>query len=435
MTKASENKKLYDILRKVKIFQHVPQNVIEGMAGKMSITDFKKNEAVFKKGDIGDCIYVIISGNVKLHEQEMTIAEMTAGDFFGEFSLLDNEPRSLSVTCTEPSMLAALYQKDFYMVLKEHPESIKDIIEALIKRIREQNNKIFAYLKNREKELEAEVNKKTYDLQTNNAELSFMVEKLKQTQQQLVMKETLASLGQLTAGIAHTLKNPLNFVNNFSLISSDLITEASRTNNENERNELLQNLKINIEKIHQHGIRANTIVENMLQHSASGTSEKQLVNLNELTDEIASIALHTYKSNNHGFECEILKEYAADIPSVNASTKEISRVILNLLNNAFYAVDKKKKMNSIDSSYTPTVKVTTYLENNTAIISIADNGAGIPLEIREKIFEPFFTTKPSGQANGLGLSMSNEIVKMYGGEVKLNNESRTGAEFQIFIPI
>ncbi|HKR03134.1 MAG TPA: ATP-binding protein [Bacteroidia bacterium] len=436
MPKHIKNADFLNILKKVKIFSHIPSEIVERLAQKMDVINYKAEEPVFRKGDQGDCIYIIVEGKVKLHEQEMVIAEMSATDFFGEFSLLDNEPRSLSVTCTMPSKLASLNRSDFYLVLKEHPESIKNIIEALIKRIREQNNKIFTYLKNREKELEEEVSKKTADLRANNAELSLTLEKLKQTQQQLVMKEMLASMGQLTAGIAHTLKNPLNFVNNFSQVSLDLISEVTKTSDETEKNELLNDLKINIEKINAHGKRANGIVENMLQHSTRRAGEKHQVNLNELTEEIVSIAFHNYRSNNLRFACDIKKVFAPGMPEVFVSTKEISRVLLNILNNAFYAIEEKRKeeLKNRNYVYSPIVIITTYCEDDYVVISVKDNGQGIPGDIKERIFEPFFTTKPTELGNGLGLSMSNEIVKMYGGEIKLSNTYDEGAEFLIFLP-
>jgi len=434
MSSKTESPDLAKVLRNVKIFYHIPDEVINLLAKKMVVSVYNSGQPVFSKGEIGDYIYVIVTGNVKLHEQEMVIAEMGKGDFFGEFSLLDNEPRSLSVTCTMPSTLAALHRNDFYLVLKEHPDTIRDIIEALIKRIKDQNNKIFSYLKNREKELEELVATKTTELRQNNEELSYALARLKSTQQQLVMKEMLASLGQLTAGIAHTLKNPLNFINNFSLISFELMNDISKTTDEAERNELIQTLKTNIEKVYTHGKRANSIVENMLQHSTTGAGEKQHVNLNELAEEIVTIANQHYKANNPGFSCEIKKNYEIDLPFVNVSPKEISRVLLNLLNNAFYAVEDMRNKSSGGNGYIPTVEVRTEARNKHVILTVKDNGEGIPAEIKEKIFEPFFTTKPSGQSNGLGLSMSNEIVKLYGGEVKLESEVGKGAQFSIFFP-
>jgi len=426
---------LADILKNVRIFYHIPPEVIGLLAKKMTVSDFSPGQPVFIKGEIGDHIYVIVSGKVKLHEQEMVIAEMSQGDFFGEFSLLDNEPRSLSVTCTEPSKLAALHRNDFYKVLKEHPDTIKDIIEALIKRIKDQNNKIFNYLKTREKELEDQVSLKTAELRENNKELSETLDKLKKTQQQLVMKEMLAGLGQLTAGIAHTLKNPLNFINNFSLISADLLNDIGRSTDESEKKELLQSLKTNIEKVYSHGKRANSIVENMLQHSTAGDGEKQMVNLNEVAEEMISIAYHNYELNTPGFSCEIKRNYTADLPKVNVSTKEISRVMLNLLNNAFYAVNEKSRGKSGNGTFAPCVELATSFNKHHVMISVRDNGTGIPPEIREKIFEPFFTTKPDSHNNGLGLSMSNEIVKLHGGEVRLKSETGKGSEFSILFSL
>ncbi len=425
---------LVEVLRKVKIFNHINPPVLEPLSKKMAVINYEAGQPVFKKGDIGDSLYFIVDGNVKLHEQEMTIAEMKAGDFFGEFSLLDNEPRSLSVTCTVDSKLAALHRNDFYQVMNEHPESTKNIIEALIKRIREQNNKIFNYLKNREAELAREVDKKTADLQFKNTQLFEALEKLKMMQQQLVMKEMLASLGQLTAGIAHTIKNPLNFVHNFAMISAELIGEIITAKTDTERISLLENLKMNLEKINEHGMRANSIVENMLQHSIIGTGEKHLININELTESVAHIAYKTFQSGITGYQCVIKKEFAKGIPDVMISTKEISRVLLNVLNNAFFSTHEKFKDELGKTNYTPEIDVTTKYDGHIISITIKDNGNGVPSELKEKIFEPFFTTKTSLQSNGLGLSMSNEIIKLYNGDIKLTNAGSAGAEFVISFP-
>lgn len=426
---------LQNVLRKVKIFNHIPQDVIIHLSKKMHIKPYANGEEVFKKGDIGDYIYVIVSGSVKLHDQDMTIAEMGENDFFGEFSLLDNEPRSLSVTCTSSSKLAALHRDDFYQVLHDRPESTKNIIEALIKRIREQNNKIFLFLKSREKELAEEVAKKTSDLREKNNELQNTLEKLKVTQQQLVMKEMLASMGQITAGIAHTIKNPLNFVQNFSELCDHIILEINLQKDDHERIELLKDLKLNIEKVNSHARRANGILENMLQHSVIGTAEKHPVDLNELAEVVASIAYKSYQSVTPGFVCEIQKEFDSAIPRVMVSTKEISRVFLNLLNNAFYAVEEKKKENAGIKGFNPVIKLKTLKSNAHVIVSVNDNGTGIAKDLKEKIFEPFFTTKPPAHGNGLGLSMTNEIIKTYGGEIRLKSNPGNGAEFSIYLPV
>lgn len=433
--KLNDEALLQNVLKNVKIFNHVPQDVIQHLSKVMMLKPFAEGEEVFKKGDIGDYIYVIVSGSVKLHDQDMIIAEMKEHDFFGEFSLLDNEPRSLSVTCTAVSTLAALHRNDFYQVLRDRPESTKNIIEALIKRIREQNNKIFGYLKNREQELAEEVSSKTADLRLKNEELSLTLEKLKITQQQLVMKEMLASMGQITAGIAHTIKNPLNFVQNFSELCETIIIEILSQKDETERKELLNDLKVNIEKINLHGKRANSILENMLQHSVIGTAEKHPVDMNELMDVVASIAYKSYQSVMPDFECEIKKEFESTIPRVMISTKEMSRVLLNILNNAFYAVDEKRKTALINGDYAPSILLNTHLSNGHVVVSIKDNGTGIADDLKEKIFEPFFTTKPPIHGNGLGLSMTNEIIKTYGGEIKVKSQTGSGAEFLVYLPV
>ncbi|HKR04608.1 MAG TPA: tetratricopeptide repeat protein, partial [Bacteroidia bacterium] len=234
---------------------------------------------------------------------------------------------------------------------------------------------------------------------------------LRDTQQQLIQAEKLASLGGLTAGIAHEIQNPLNFVNNFSDVSVELVEEIRQTKNEEEKNKIFKDLEDNLSKISFHGKRADSIVQNMLQHSRSGTGEKQLTDINKLCDEFAGLAYHGIKAANPGFNCEIIKSFDKNLPRVNLISQDISRVILNLLNNAFYAV-KEKSQKSPD--FKPSVHLITSSLHHFITIKIKDNGKGISEQDRKKIFEPFFTTKPTGEGTGLGLSISYDIIKSHG---------------------
>ena len=256
---------------------------------------------------------------------------------------------------------------------------------------------------------------------------------LKSTQTQLVQQEKLASLGALTAGIAHEIKNPLNFVNNFSELSAELVDEFIQTTDETERQEIGADLKTNLQKINEHGKRADSIVKNMLQHSRGGSGEKQLTDINQLCDEYFNLAFHGKRATDSNFNCEMVKQLENNLPPINCVVQDISRVVLNLINNAFDAV-RERELEGKTPNYKPSVTLTTQQINNTISISISDNGKGIPLHIQEKIFEPFFTTKPAGQGTGLGLSLSYDIVKAHGGELKVVTNENEGSEFVIMLP-
>ncbi|MCB2219043.1 MAG: hypothetical protein KQI35_01520 [Bacteroidetes bacterium] len=256
---------------------------------------------------------------------------------------------------------------------------------------------------------------------------------LKTTQQQLVHSEKMASLGELTAGIAHEIQNPLNFVNNFSEVSTDLIEELKEELQKGETEEvnaiagdLMQNLK----KISHHGKRASNIVKSMLEHSRTGSGEKQPTDLNALTDEYLRLAYHGLRAKDKSFNADFKLKSDPNLPHVNVVPQDIGRVLLNLINNAFYTVDKKAKQENRD--FKPMVIVGTKKTADKVEIRVADNGDGIPDEIKDKIFQPFFTTKPTGQGTGLGLSMSYDIItKGHGGDLKVETIAGEGTEFII----
>ena len=268
-------------------------------------------------------------------------------------------------------------------------------------------------------------------------QLNSTVNDLKTTQEKLVTQEKLASLGALTAGIAHEIKNPLNFVNNFSDISRELlddIKEELKNKNEKEVVELIEDLNQNLEKINQHGKRADSIVKGMLLHSRGTAGEKILTDVNDLLDQYVALAYHGLRAQNKEFNIAIEKDYDNSLEKVNIVPQDLSRVFLNIINNGCYAAyDKKKK--SSENNFTPTLKVSTKNLNGKFEVRIKDNGNGVPTSVKEQIFNPFFTTKPVGEGTGLGLSLSYEIVtKMHGGELKFESEEGKYAEFIIVIP-
>jgi signal transduction histidine kinase/ligand-binding sensor domain-containing protein len=284
--------------------------------------------------------------------------------------------------------------------------------------------------------LEEKVNHRT-------AQLRKSVDDLKATQAQLVQSEKMASLGELTAGIAHEIQNPLNFVNNFSEVSQELIDEMAEeieNGDLEEVKELSADLKGNLEKITHHGKRADAIVKGMLAHSRSGKGEKSLTDINALAEEYLKLSYHGLRAKDKSFNAEFKTDFDPDLPKINVVPQDIGRVLLNLINNAFQAVNERSK--SEGSDYVPLVTIRTELTaDSQQLIAISDNGPGIPDNIKDKIFQPFFTTKPAGSGTGLGLSLSYDIVKAHGGEITCQSEEgkgllaeQAGTEFIITLP-
>jgi signal transduction histidine kinase len=246
----------------------------------------------------------------------------------------------------------------------------------------------------------------------------------------------MASLGELTAGIAHEIQNPLNFVNNFSDVNTELVDELKAelaTGNTQLATEIADNIKDNEQKINHHGKRADAIVKGMLQHSRSSSGQKEPTDINALSEEYLRLAYHGLKAKDNSFNAITKTDFDNSVGKINIIPQDIGRVVLNLINNAFYAVDEKKKKAGND--YEPTVSVSTKRNNGKVEISVKDNGNGIPQKVLDKIFQPFFTTKPTGQGTGLGLSLSYDIVKAHGGEIKVNTIENEQTEFIITLPI
>ena len=285
--------------------------------------------------------------------------------------------------------------------------------------------------------------------QKANRFLETTLANLKSTQSQLVQSEKMASLGELTAGIAHEIQNPLNFVNNFSEVSNELVGELRIRNEElkiedQEVKELLSDISQNLQKINHHGQRAADIVKGMLQHSRSSNGVKEPTDINALCDEYLRLSYHGLRAKDKSFNATMKTDFDASIGSINIIPQDIGRVVLNLINNAFYAVSadlsvrnevKAEALAKAEANFEPTVWVTTRKESDKVLISVRDNGPGIPEEILNKIFQPFFTTKPTGQGTGLGLSLSYDIIKAHGGELKVETKEGEGSEFFIQLPM
>ena len=281
------------------------------------------------------------------------------------------------------------------------------------------------------------VKRRTVELENINRELETALLNLKSTQAQLIQSEKMASLGELTAGVAHEIQNPLNFVNNFSELNQELIAELDvelEKGNKREARILAINLKENEQKISHHGKRAEAIVKGMLEHSRASSGEKVLTDINYLADEYLRLSYHGMKAKDNNFEAEFETCFDTHLPKVNMVPQEMGRVLLNIINNAFQACgnpDLKIK----NSDFKPQVKIFTKNLGDKIQISIQDNGSGIPDAIKDKIFQPFFTTKPTGQGTGLGLSLSYDIIKAYGGELEVKSKIDEGTIFIIQLPI
>jgi two-component system NtrC family sensor kinase len=277
-------------------------------------------------------------------------------------------------------------------------------------------------------------------LQKEKQNVEQAYEELKSAQAQLVQKEKMASLGELTAGIAHEIQNPLNFVNNFSDVNTELIDEANQEINKGNMEEvktILNNIKENEEKINHHGKRADAIVKNMLQHSRASSGKKEVTDINALCDEYLRLSYHGLRAKDKSFNAKFETNFDESIGKINIIPQDIGRVLVNLINNAFYAASQPSKggLSNSDSNKIPAVWVSTKKDGNKILISVRDNGPGIPESIKEKIFQPFFTTKPTGQGTGLGLSLSYDIVKAHGGEIKVESKEGEGSEFIIQLPV
>jgi two-component system NtrC family sensor kinase len=277
--------------------------------------------------------------------------------------------------------------------------------------------------------------KQKHEIEDQRDQTNKALAELQLTQKQLIQSEKMASLGELTAGIAHEIQNPLNFVNNFSDVNKELIDEMEQEMNKGNLTgvkAIAKDIKDNEEKINHHGKRADAIVKGMLQHSRSSTAVKEAADINKLADEYFRLAYHGLRAKDNSFNATLKTDYDSSIGNVNIIPQDIGRVILNLITNAFYVVNEKKAQQP--NEYDPTVTVSTKKAGDKVLISVKDNGNGIPQKVLDKIFQPFFTTKPTGQGTGLGLSLSYDIVKAHGGELKVETKEGEGSEFIIVLP-
>lgn len=298
--------------------------------------------------------------------------------------------------------------------------------------------------------LEIQVAERTAEITAQKESLEKTLHELKAMQSQLIQSEKMASLGELTAGIAHEIQNPLNFVTNFSELNKELLDELKEELAKGDLEEIrliASDIMANEEKIIHHGKRADAIVKGMLQHSRSSSGVKELTDINELADEYLRLSYHGLRAKDKSFNASMETDLDEAVGTVEVVSQEIGRVILNLVNNAFYAVSERKKQvdeigdSELSSSYKPTLWLSSKRTNKGIEIRVKDNGTGMPDTVKEKIFQPFFTTKPTGLGTGLGLSLSYDIVKVHGGELTVSSQvgdikkgEDSWTEFHIFIP-
>ena len=424
---------LIQALAASRLFRKVSPAMLREIAKKASMTSRPAGETIITKDDVGYTMYFILSGEVKIHDDEELLATLGKGEFFGEMSILDREPRSMSVTTITPCVTASIQRTHFFDILNRYPGMTVELISFISKRLRKLNQFMVEQLRSREKELELLVTQRTNDLERKNKELEEALETVRQSQQQLIMQEKLASLGSLTAGVAHELHNPLNFVNNFTELSLELIEEAIKNGDTNELQTAVQTLKQNLNKTLHHGQRAEGIIKSMIMHSNSGSGKRVPSDINYLCDQSASIVSFGNSQQVTGCSVRIEKQFDERLPEISIVPRDISKVLINLLNNSFYEVSHQWEKHG--EKFEPRVKIKTSQAKNTVTVTILDNGPGVPELYLSRIFEPFFTTKPTGEGVGLGLSISNDIIGAHGGTLKYSRTEDGWTAFKLSLPM
>ncbi len=357
------------------------------------------------------------------------LTQLVANDFYNQWQNYFGNARVLAVI-----WLVAILFSQYRQNKIAEKERIK----------RQQEDEINRAIAARKVELEGLVAERTAELTKQKEELENTLNELKAAQKQLIQSEKMASLGELTAGIAHEIQNPLNFVNNFSEINSELIQEMQQeltSGKMEEVNAIINDIRENEQKIIQHGKRAESIVKGMLLHSRGSSGHKEPTNINDLCDEYLRLSYHGFRAKDKSFNADFELKMDESIPTIHVVPQDIGRVLLNLINNAFYAVNEKLKSGVKD--YKPVVTVSTKQLNKKIEIKVSDNGNGIPDSVMDKIFHPFFSTKPTGQGTGLGLSISYDIVtKGHDGEIRVESlpagesgKEKQGTTFTITLPV
>jgi signal transduction histidine kinase len=417
-----------------------------GQAGKQAIKLWMSSEGIlqppFKAPTTEDELFIQMRKGFELGK-ELHVVEMGGEDLVAHYKYMRTLPVvgdifNAIIEAGHPLpvfqvMHYAYFSKGFLLIITYEPVPDAHIIFKRFAAVFDQTYTRFLDLQQKEEQ--------AFRLKEEKEKLEQTLGELQVTQKQLIQSEKMASLGELTAGIAHEIQNPLNFVNNFSDVSTELVDEMNEEiakGNLEDAKQIAEDLKQNLEKINHHGKRAGDIVKGMLQHSRSSSATKESTDINKLADEYLRLAYHGLRAKDKTFNATMKTEFDETIGNINIIPQDIGRVILNLITNAFYVVNEKQKAKTSmlnAEGYEPTVIVNTSKQNGIIEIKVKDNGNGIPDSIKEKIFQPFFTTKPTGQGTGLGLSLSYDIVKAHGGEIKVTTKENEGTEFIIQLPI
>lgn len=424
------------LLAKTALFKDLPHDILDQLSDTMQELQLPNGAEVIRQGDIGETMYVIVDGKVKVHDKEHTVAELSSGDFMGEMSLIDAAPRSLSVTAISPCHLISLDKKTLFDFIADKPLVTRNLLISLATRLRKLDDTVIAQFRSREKELTQLVEQRTEELREHNDELTTTLEQLQRTQQQLVLREKLASLGEMSAGIAHEIQNPLNFINNFSILSQSLIEDFLTSTDEEEKEEILNDLKGNMEKINHHGKRADSIVRGMLQHNRMDRSVKQLSDINAICTEAMTLSYHSFQARYTDYACGTEFYPDPSLPNIEVYSQELIKVVVNILNNAFYSTREQGKLEAAKNvSFHPRVALTTSMSEGSIWIKVKDNGTGIPEANISKVFQPFFTTKPTGEGTGLGMSISFDMITAHGGTINIESAMPGETIFAIGIPM
>jgi signal transduction histidine kinase/predicted metal-dependent HD superfamily phosphohydrolase len=433
-----ERRNIVHTLENTSLFQNAEPILLKHVAMAIERIHLKAEEPLFRKGDPGESMYIIEEGTLKVHEGSITFAELGPSEYFGEASLIDNSPRSASVSAATDAIILRIGEKDFYSLLVTYPSINRMLMKELINRLRNQNNAVVSEFRNREQKLQELVELRTRQIveekrnvERKSQELEAALKELQDAQHLLIHQEKMASLGQITSGIAHELLNPLNFVNNFSAVSKGLVDELSENTTDEDSQEICRDLNDNLGRIAQHGYRAVEIVRSMAEHSASFGTDKQQVNLRSLLEDAVNV---TRKSNGTELPEEVIDfkiNITEPIPVVSAVYGDLFRVMINLLRNATLAIADNHAAGNNQPGY---VEISCTSDGQTAEVLIRDNGIGIAENDRARVFLPFYTTRAAGKGVGLGLSISHQIVSAYGGTIELM-PGQEGTAFRMVIPV
>lgn len=435
---AEDRKHLVALLGRTSLFKQADHKLLEHIAKVVDRISLKENEPLFKKGDAGQSMYIIEEGTLRVHDGQIIFAELHKGEYFGEASIIDNSPRTASVSALTDSTILRIGEKDFFSLLGSHPSMNRILMKELINRLRNQNNAVVDEYKNREQKLTKLVELRTRQIfeekknvEQKSKELELALKELQETQRLLIHHEKMASLGQLTSGIAHELMNPLNFVNNFSSVSLELLHELADISTDDESKELCNDLIGNLDRISMHGIRASEIVKSMAEHSTNYGKERVEVNINSLLEDAIRASQNSWESEYPQEKINVVTNLKATSFKTKAVYVDLLRILINILRNAHSAIHDKS---ILDSHFKGEISIETENKDGAIHIFIRDNGVGIHKDILEKIFLPFFTTRPTGKGVGLGLSISHQIASAYGGSLDVV-PTEEGACFKFSIPM